>query len=70
MDSYECSMCGAKFGDRDALTNHLIQVHPTQDKPKLSDFECTKCGAKFGTVDELVGHVSSAHPVVAASYFK
>ena len=63
MEIYECSMCGVKFGNRDELTNHLRDVHPTK---KLNDFECSTCGAKFGTVDELVGHVASVHPVPAA----
>jgi DNA-directed RNA polymerase subunit RPC12/RpoP len=64
MENYECSMCGAQFGDRDALVNHLTQVHPTQ---KMNDFECTKCGAKFGSIEELVGHVASVHPMVVTA---
>jgi len=63
MERYECSMCGTEYDNRDALTNHLVQMHPTQ---KINDFECSVCGAKFQTIDQLVGHAGSVHPVVAA----
>jgi hypothetical protein len=56
-------MCGTEYDNRDALTNHLVQMHPTQ---KINDFECSVCGAKFQTIDQLVGHAGSVHPVVAA----
>lgn len=65
MDNYECSMCGAQYDNRDALVNHLKEVHPTQ---RVDEFECSKCGAKFGSMNELAGHVTGSHPVQAVIY--
>ncbi|MGD0728755.1 MAG: hypothetical protein ABR981_01630 [Candidatus Micrarchaeaceae archaeon] len=61
MGNYECSICCVKFGNRNELTDHLVNVYHRQ---KIDGFECGACSGKFRTIGELENHVAYSHATV------
>ena len=53
MPTYECSICGATFGNGDELSDHIRQAH--------SSVECRMCGQRLSNEGDLVAHISAAH---------
>lgn len=65
-NSFQCSLCGAKFSRERDLRAHVLEKHDPEHRNSV--FACQFCGTVFSTVSNLNSHIRASHGVETRTF--